>query len=83
MMNRTYVEKLPDGIYEILPDRVLVVSDKQAEEVTDEHGNTYMRYSYVIVDTISIEAHAHIQNNNISTLQDAVLEAVDLFIGGL
>lgn len=50
---KVYVETLPDGDADIFPDQVFIVSNKMSEEVTDEHGNTYFRKSYEVINTMT------------------------------
>ena len=82
-MNRTYVEKLPDGDVVILPDQVLIISDKLEEEVTTESGETYISRSYVIVDTLTPEAYSIIQSSKTNRLEDAMIELTDIVLGGV
>lgn len=82
-MNRTYVEKLPEGNVHIYPDQVFVITDKLSEEVTDENGETYMVHSYVIVDVLTPEAYAILQAEEINLLKDATVELTDIVLGGL
>lgn len=82
-MSRTYVEALPEGDVHIYPDRVLVITDKQSEEVTEEDGTTHMVYSYEIVDSISPEAYSILQASELSLVKDATLELADIIIGGM
>lgn len=89
-MTRTYVETLPEGDVHVLPDRVLIIADKLSEEVTEEDGTTYIRNSYVIVDSITPEAYSIIQTSRINaqsadieTLKDATVELTDIVLGGL
>lgn len=82
-MNRTYVEKLPDTDVLILPDQVLIISDKLEEEVTTESGDTYIRRSFVIVDTLTPEAYSIMQSSKTSRLEDAMIELTDIVLGGM
>lgn len=82
-MNRTYVEKLPDTDVLILPDQVLIISDKLEEEVTTESGDTYIRSSFVIVDTLTPEAYSIMQSSKTSRLEDAMIELTDIVLGGM
>lgn len=82
-MNRTYVEKLPDTDVIILPDQVLIISDKLEEEVTNESGDTYIRRSFVIVDTLTPEAYSIMQSSKTSRLEDAMIELTDIVLGGV
>jgi len=82
-MNRTYVEKLPDNDVLILPDQVLIISDKLEEEVTTESGDTYIRRSFVIVDTLTPEAYSIMQSSKTSRLEDAMIELTDIVLGGM
>lgn len=50
---KVYVESLPDGDADIFPDQVFIVTNKVSEEVTDEQGNTYLRKSYEVINTMS------------------------------
>lgn len=82
-MNRTYVETLPDNDVIILPDQVLIISDKLEEEVTTESGDTYIRRSFVIVDTLTPEAYSIMQSSKTSRLEDAMIELTDIVLGGM
>lgn len=49
---KVFVESLPDGDADILPDVVYIVTNKTEEEVADESG-THIERSYEVIQTMT------------------------------